>query len=314
MKEKGKQTERDTFILRSLTKNIKKPWEYFVISRIIHSIHDSDIEFKTQQLVKRSDGSRALTDIYFPQFRIHLEVDERHHFINPESDGLEAPKRIEADVLRERDIVQQTGHSIRRIKTINPITGADKSLREIANEVDLFVEELHQQRDKQKKLGEFIPWNFDTRYDVTHIMNKGKISITDNIAFRKQIDAMRCFGFQGKGWMKGVWKIPDDSGRWLWFPRLYRHGMWLNELSADGTIINENAITEEGLKSLKVQRAKYSGDPDRKLVVFSKAKDVLGTQLLRYVGTFKANLSEEHFNEDSLRFDRIQTHENTIPC
>ena len=67
---------KQDYIYRSLKKVSHKGWETFVISRIIHGLDDDDIEFVTQQLVRLSDESRALTDLYFPQFDLHVEVDE----------------------------------------------------------------------------------------------------------------------------------------------------------------------------------------------------------------------------------------------
>lgn len=54
--------------------------------------------------IRQAAEGRAMTDMYFPQFGIHVEVDEGHH-----------KAQIEADKLREADIVDATGHQIFRI-------------------------------------------------------------------------------------------------------------------------------------------------------------------------------------------------------
>lgn len=304
----------EQYILRSLSKISHKIWEYFVISRIIHKLDDPAIEFVTQQLVRRPDGSRALTDLFFPQFNLHLEIDESHHFDSVHFAGTTGLKQISADSLREQDIVDQTGHEIVRIGIFNLKDGSEKSLSDISSETDLFVQRLQSERRAQEAKGAFIPWDFDRRFDPTRIIEKGKISVADNVLFRLQIDAMRCFGFTGAGWMKGAWRIPDGSGDWLWFPRLFEHGMWKNELCNEGRVINERARSEPILnakarESLRKQRADFEKDPHRKMIVFSKAKDALGGQLLRYVGTFKANLTPEHYSPDNLRFDLVRKEE-----
>ncbi len=94
--------------------------------------------------------------------------------------------------------------------------------------------------------GLFEPWDFEARFDPKRILDKGKFCVADNVLFRTQIDAMRCFGFTGKGWQRGVWNIPDGSGDTLWFPRLYPHGSWHNELIEGGSVISARAIDEEG--------------------------------------------------------------------
>lgn len=86
-------------------KNKNKKYEAYVVTRIIHLLNDFTIKFATQQYVTRPEG-RALTDLYFPQFNLHIEVDEGHHFNSA---------NIAADKLREADIINATGHQIIRI-------------------------------------------------------------------------------------------------------------------------------------------------------------------------------------------------------
>src|SRR5690606_23199633 len=100
--------------LRQLRRSYKKKYENYVVSRIFHSVNRfEDVQMVTQQYVKRPEGF-ALTDLYFPQFKLHVEVDELHH---------EATKNIIEDNYRELDIINATeGHRFRRIK-INEISG-----------------------------------------------------------------------------------------------------------------------------------------------------------------------------------------------
>jgi hypothetical protein len=65
-----------------------------------------DIKFVTQQYVKRPEGI-ALTDLYFPQLKIHVEIDEGQHFLK---DGT----RVLQDKIREADIINATGHVIKK--------------------------------------------------------------------------------------------------------------------------------------------------------------------------------------------------------
>ncbi|MBU2981833.1 hypothetical protein KO498_08395 [Lentibacter algarum] len=279
------------YILRSLQKIRNKKWEFFIVSRIIHALDDDEIEFVTQQYVRKKSGAYALTDLYFPQFDLHLEIDEPHH---------EQEVAKEKDTLRTRDIVLATGHTIERLKTQNDDKTL-KSLSEVRREVDEFVKRIRIQ--KARKF-DFLPWNFETRYSPEPVIERGFVRIADNVVFRKQIDAMRCFGFKGKGWQRGAWGIPD-SDYYLWFPRLFEHGMWRNELSEDGKVIHERAINSAGRVSITKQRRAIREDPNRKAIVFAKAKDALGYSLLRYVGTFQPRMTET--DPDVISFDRIKT-------
>lgn len=292
---KQSNTNKTEYILRSLNKIRHKKWELFIISKIVHSI-DHDIEFVTQQLVRRPDGSRAQTDLYFPQLRLHLEIDEPFH-----------DTQLENDFKREQDIIAVTEHSIQRIKVLDP-NGEEKRLEDISQEVDVLVELTHSLKRQLVEKGSFVPWDFESRYSSKPVIERGFISVADNVTFRTQVEAMRCFGFKGNGWQRGAWRIPDGTSTLVWFPRLYEHGIWQNELSPDGERIYERALkgSEEALKSIAKQ--KYDEHLEPKVnIVFAKAKDSLGFNLLRYVGTFKMNLDAS--TEEEIVFNKIRSEE-----
>ena len=288
------------YILRSLAKVSKKRWELFIISRIIHQL-DDDIEFVTQQLVRGGDGQRYLTDLYFPQFGIHLEIDERHHL-----------NHSELDRFRELDIVQETNHKIERIKTFDDsrTENPEKKLSQIQRDTDKFVDIIHKRKKDLEASGEFIPWDWGNRYSADPIINRGYLDVNDNVTFRLQAEALRCFGFSGQTIRRGTWRIRDGSRDWVWFPRLYQHYIWNNEMSADGKIIRGYAINDLGregnIKTIdRLKKDIYEGKPLENVIVFAKSKDSLGGNVLRYVGTFRVNLSESC--ADFTQFDQFRT-------
>lgn len=296
---------KNKYVLKSLRKIAHKEWELFVVSRIIHKLDDPEIDFVTQQLVRLPNNRRALTDLYFPQFNIHLEVDEGHHFRNDSDKGGEF-EYVPEDELRENDIVQITGHEVHRIPACEHLDGqiVDRDYQDVADDVDKFVDFIKAEKQKKLAHGLFEPWDFEARYDPQRVIQKGKFSTADNVLFRTQVDAMRCFGFTGKGWQRGAWEIPDGSGDMLWFPRLYPHGMWHNELIESGTMISERAINDEGRASVRKQRLDYEKNPKRRFIVFARGKDALGNNLFRYVGVFKPEVDETLDNE--IRFKLVQ--------
>lgn len=95
--------DKKEYIIRQLGRTKNKKYEAYVVSRIIHLLNNFDIKIVTQQYVVRPEG-RALTDLFFPQLSIHIEVDEEHHKSN-----------IQDDKIREADIVNATNHTILRI-------------------------------------------------------------------------------------------------------------------------------------------------------------------------------------------------------
>ncbi|WP_100644040.1 AbaSI family restriction endonuclease [Alteromonas facilis] len=285
--------DKQEYILRSLQKVSSKKWELFIISRIFHSLNDLDIEFVTQQFVRRPNGKRALTDLFFPQFDLHLEIDEPFHL-----------NQIDNDQKRSQDIVDITGHEVVRIKVL----GADeqtKSMESLCFEIDEFVRHLRELKTKAVKSNSFARWDFESRHLSSNVIKRGYVSIKDNVTFRTQVEALKCFGFKGRGYQRGAWKIPDGSEDWVWFPRLYEHGMWHNNLTEQGQVIEEVAINEEGIKSIEQQKKTLEDRPNGKAIVFAKAKDALGFNLLRYVGTFTPDLSVS--DETKMIFRRVAT-------
>ena len=82
----SKKLDELTYYAKLLTKLRNKKYEFYVVSRIIHLLNDTEIQFTTQQLVRKKDGKRYLIDLYFPQFKIAVEIDESHHLSNEEAD------------------------------------------------------------------------------------------------------------------------------------------------------------------------------------------------------------------------------------
>jgi len=288
---------KDEYILRSLSKISHKKWEMFIISRILHGLDDDELEFVTQQLVRRPDGIRALTDLYFPQLNLHLEIDEPAH-----------EKQVSEDEKREQDIIQITGHEVKRIK-IADTNGMGKDISIVRDDVDDFIKYVTELKLLAIKENRFAPWDWSNRYSSSPVIKRGYVSIQDNVVFRLQTEAMRCFGFKGKGWQRGTWIVPDGTHDVVWFPRLYEHGLWLNELSSDGQVIFARALNgnEEGKASIAKQIAEGRLYPERKWIVFAKAKDNLGFNLLRYVGSFHVNFDES--SDDVLVFNLVDTKE-----
>ena len=285
------------YILRSITKVRHKRWEFFVITRILHKLDDSELEFVTQQLVRQPDGSRYLTDLYFPQLELHLEINEPYH-----------KDQVEKDFKREQDIVLATKNEVKHIN-IKDLTelSEDEIIEDVCLQVDRFVELVKKLKNKKIEDGKFTPWDWSLRYSAEPIIERGYLDVSDNVMFRLQIEALRCFGFSGKAYQRGAWTIPDGTGDWVWFPRLYEHYIWRNELSPDGNYIYERAINDKGRASIEKQVENARSKQLRNAIVFAKAKDSLGSNVLRYVGTFRQNL--EASNVDVIQFDKVRDQE-----
>ena len=292
--------KKDEFITRSLAKLTHKRWELFVVSRIIHSILDEEIEFVCQQHVRLPQGDRALTDIYFPQFDLHLEVDEASH------DKSESRKR---DALREQDIIDATSHTIERIKiSSNDSRDSGESiLIDVARKTDKIIEKLLLKKFEMISANEFEPWDFERKFDPWFYIERGFIDVKDNVRFRRQVDALRCFGFSKRVYRRGSWPINASGETHVWFPRLVEHRDWSNNLSDDGMVITERRTSGGLIHDSHTDRYPVPWCTNR--ITFAKVKDDLGSVMYRFIGVF--SLDEEQSTSRLGVFRRTHTRVNT---
>ncbi|MCZ4372522.1 hypothetical protein O4H50_12020 [Vibrio diazotrophicus] len=98
------------------------------------------------------------------------------------------------------------------------------------------------------------------------------------------------------------------------FLRLYEHGIWHNELSADGLRIYEQALNdnEDAKLSIIKQKEDVSKCPNGKMIVFAKGRGALGFNLLRYIGTFKVSLAES--TDTALIYESVNDSEKVRGC
>lgn len=257
------------FIVRQLKRAQNKKYEGYVISRIWHLLDRADIKFVTQQYVSRPEGF-ALTDLFLPQLRMHIEVDEPQHF---DKDNLYK----ENDSIREADIINATNHKVRRINANG------KSIEDINNQVQSLIEEIQQTIISEK----ITPWDYELEQDPETFIKKGKVAVKDDVAFKKISDACNCFGHNYKGCQKAFVKHPIEK-KMLWFPKLYENKDWYNSISPDEKEIYELQINNPDY--LK----KAIADPRNKLerIVFARVRSNLGDVMYRFKGVYKLNLEK----------------------
>jgi hypothetical protein len=274
---------KDEYILRSISKIPHKKWELLVITRIVHAILDkgSDLEFVCQQLVRRPEGRRSLTDIYFPQLKLHLEVKESYH---------SHKDSIIYDECREKDIVSATGHEIKDIKIYRENGSAEgkgipdvKPLPEIICEVDNFISYIFQKRQELVDAGRWEGWDFGRKFDPENYLEIGHLDISDSPVFRTHRDALRCFGYAGGNYQRATWTIKGDEKKVVWFPKFYKNNDWDNSISDDGQTIQMTAVGSDIAKNFDAT----TSFKNETAVVFAHYTDALGITLYRYLGEFQ---------------------------
>lgn len=253
------------YITRQLARAEKKRFEHYVVTRVWHLLDDLSIKFVTQQYVTRPQG-RALTDMYFPQLRLHVEVDEGHH-----------KKQIEWDRLREADIINATGHEVIRVDVTT-------SVEEINQEIDRIVKRL---RDKKLEAGAgFRAWDVEAEQNPRTYIEKGYIDLEDDVAFKTMVDAANCFGHSYKPlaiWGGGV-NHPNEAGKIIWCPKLYPNKKWNNRISDDETTIWEiSALPEKAQYHIDL----CLNDERQSRIVFASVRSPLGDLMYRFKGEYR---------------------------
>lgn len=278
--------DKKEYIIRQLARTKNKKYEAYVVTRIIHLLNDFSIKFITQQYIARPEG-RAQTDLYFPQFDFHVEVDEGHHFNQV---------NIEADKIREADIINATGHEIWRIDVT-------KHFNEINDQIDIVVNKI-----KNMRQSSFIPWDIDSEFDPAIYIKLGYIDVKDSVAFKTIKDACNCFGHNYTGYQRAVAAHPDDNIM-LWFPKLFPNGEWDNQISPD-----EEVITEQNKDKVKARQHILSHVNNKaskhQRIVFAKVKGSLGEVLYRFRGQYQLDVKNSN-EETGLIWRRIKTQVKT---
>ena len=125
-----------SILSRSLSKIKHKRYELYVLSRIVHLLNDPGIKYNFQQYAHRDGDKFALIDLYLPQFKIAIEVDEAYH-----------KTQLTADEIRQREI--ETNIKIEHTIRIDCSKGID----EVNGEVDKCVRQIKEAREDAKKRG-----------------------------------------------------------------------------------------------------------------------------------------------------------------
>jgi len=272
--------KKQDYIVASFSKLKHKKWELYVITRIFHKLDDLDIDFVCQQPVLHQDGEIALLDLYFPQFNICIEIDEKYHGSEDQkSDDHEREEKIKEKRIWQIGIQEETQIEIWRIKIYSGVQKENRPIKEINDKIDEIIDTI---RDKKVALGDkFVAWNYENSFSSKIFIKKGVLDIKDRPSFRRQHEALECFGFSGAGWQLAIWGNHKKLGFEVWFVRLVPHKTWNNSLSKDGERLTETLLCE------KEEQKQLQNNRDIDKCVFAKSKDDLGITLYRFIGKFR---------------------------
>lgn len=267
------------YISRSLSKGTKKPFETYVINSIYNKLNDPNIEFVTQQHVATIVGPKYI-DMYFPQTKIAVEIDEGYHDSSWQKDRdakrMAAIKTAVLDSTITDDI-----HKITEVRIpIDDKQGRQLSVQDLQNEIDGAVKTI---KEKTYKNGS-PKWYFDEDDRIKAIISRGYLQRGDYLS--SMVSILHVFGKDVKKWMKCTW---GAKGGMIWSPSLSFGGSarngWVNTINDDLTEIYESDRGGNGTRK-KASDAKWDIDNKSKRYVFLKYKDALGSSYRRFIGVY----------------------------
>ena len=267
------------YISRLFQKTSFKALENYCLTRLWHKLDNDEIKFVPQQYVNRHVEKYALTDVYLPQFKIHIEVNEPAHY--------DSPERIIADEIRKNDIEQKTGHRLFVIDCRN-------DLSKIHNDIDFIVNLIKEETIKQKHNGTFKPWQPELEQNPNYWKSKKKIHEVDEISFKSIEDICLLFDADfaktKRGFLRqGAIKHPKENYI-IWWPAENNRSGWLNIFSDNDNIISES-------HSDIVKRSSHYNNLIKTTelrIVFFHNKDVLGNVGYKFKGVYEIDRAKSN--------------------
>ena len=182
--------DKKEYITNQFKKTFGKKYENYCITRIYSLLNRLDVQIITQQLFKRENGKIALADLYFPQLKLVIEIDELQHQNEwHKQDDILRSKAIKKELLVLSYIVPFEPEILRIDVT--------KSINEINNRIDEIIDITN---DRIKKLGnDFKKWDVNDKSVEYYIKNKNLIFANDNCQFRTVQEVSELFN---KGYKK----------------------------------------------------------------------------------------------------------------
>ena len=276
------------YIVRSLSKGTHKKYETFVLNAIYNKLNNPNLEIVTQQYVATENKKMKYIDLYFPQIKVAIEVDEPYH---------SSVEQRRNDKKREEEIknailgcaISDSKNEITFIR-ISVSREMDYSL--LLNEIDKVTSQINEVIRKQKNP---LVWNCTEEEKILEIKKRGYLQRTDS--FRYINDIARLFGFKRKNNNCFMCTIKLTKNIIVWSPALSLNGSnkdgWVNTISDDLTLIYESSLNKEKKDQ---QNYQWHLKNNTKRVTFLNYKDALGVKRRRFLGIYSVDSYDEKRN------------------
>jgi hypothetical protein len=257
------------YLVKTLSKTNRKDYENYVINAIFQRIGNLKLKPVTQQFV-RTNIKFYYLDLYFPQIKIGIEVNEKHH-----------KKQIKKDNIRLDDIYNSISEDDFELFSVN-IGNFDDTEKEI----NLLVRKIKIIINKTKLKNETY------NEKLNNFKKSRSFYLRDNFLFKRISDVAFVFGKNYKAYQRASFTI-GSSKDIVWFPTLsydfkgkkLGNSKWTNILSEKWDEIIESPKVSRSKKDIKKLENELKNGLIR--VVFAKTRSSLGFNGYRFIGVFK---------------------------
>ena len=285
------------YVARCLSRGTQKKFETYVINAIYTKLNNSNLEIKTQQYVNTKNGKKFI-DLYFPQLKIAIEIDEGYHD-NP-CQKIQDKKRMDSiklAVLETTILEEEKNIEFLRVPIVS--NGKYVTLENLNLCIDEIVKKINLEIEKKQPL----VWIYDYDDKIQNVIKRGYLKIGDE--FGRIEDIMKLFGKNKVRPQVCTHKICENI--YVWSPTLSVKGSnragWVNTITEDLVEIFESGV--KGTKSKTIGDVEWDKDKNTKRIVFLKFKDALGNNGRRFIGVYVADRFDS--NKQAEVWKRIET-------
>jgi len=275
------------YIAKQLSRTKKKKYELYVITRIIHRLDRDDLEIITQQYISRKAPQRhALVDLYLPQLKIYIEVDEPFHV-----------QQVQKDISREADIIDSTGLAAFHVTITD-------DLNHVNGQIEVLCDMIKEKISTLEAKSVWESWNLEKKFTPEYHINKEILSVVEGSSFRKIVDACNALGQGYIGAQQSWYSLKKYPNYNAWFPKFYENEKWDNSISDDRKTIIMICKDHTQRESYYLKNV---NSPQRYVIAFPRVIDSLGSRLYKFAGVFEFD-KEVSSPEKGIVFRQVEDH------
>ncbi|HMV30409.1 MAG TPA: hypothetical protein PKE23_13535 [Anaerolineales bacterium] len=261
------------YLSRLFQKVGSKPTELYVLTRLWHQLNDLEIQMLPQQYVGLPENRYAMSDIFFPQANVFVEINEPAHY--------ESEWRIELDRQRNEHIAARTKTRVEVVDCREPLEG-------IHLQIDGIVDLIRERVSEAKESGAFKRWRPNEARNPQYWKTQKVIRLEDEIILNNIEAICELFDADFKQTKRGYFRKgaiahPSVPECVIWWPSAFSRSGWSNTSKEDGTFIAESHQNPQRNQTHYHDTLKWP----HKRIVFYFQRDVLGFSGYYFMGVYE---------------------------